>query len=85
MQILLTNEFFNIVTIEDGGKPRHYARLTMAGFAVLTIGSLLTIIFEAVTDPSKSRAEHTGGREAEYQQPAAVKQPPAAAQPAAQV
>ena len=136
LQILLANEFYNIVTLESGDsetgevankKARAYAQLTMAGFCILSIGSLvrhpdlaaclmlmcvalthceqlaqsaaqvlcartwlmliprpevliprpavqLTIIFEAVTDPAKSREEHTattGGR-SDVHKPATV-------------
>ena len=135
LQILLANEFYNIVTIESGDsetgevankKARAYAQLTMAGFCILSTGSLvrhldlaaclrlmcvrlrlsaacakgcsadvrrsshmliprspvliprpvvqLTIIFEAVTDPAKSREEHaatTGGR-SDVHKPATV-------------
>ena len=80
MQILIANEFYNItdsvggVDADGGGgqdvtdsvnKPRDYARVVLAGFCILAIGSLLTIIFESVMDPNRSRGEHGdrhGGR-----------------------
>lgn len=77
LQILIANEFYNIVDgtggVGEGGgvdntvatsknKPRDYARVIVAGFCILAIASLLTIIFEAVTDPNRSREEHRDGR-----------------------
>ena len=77
LQILIANEFYNLVDVNGGvgaggavgpvatesmSKPRDYARVTLAGFCILAIASLLTIIFEAVTDPNKSREEHHAGR-----------------------
>jgi hypothetical protein len=51
LQILITNEFFNIRDVlreNEMNQGKRYAEVTMAGFAILAIGALLTCIFESV-------------------------------------
>lgn len=48
-------------TISTNDTLRDWVRVTLAGFAIMAAAALMTIIFEALTDPNKSRHEHSSG------------------------
>lgn len=59
LTILMCNDFYNQAEAVVGKMDR-YAKLTLAGFAVLAIGALFSIIIESGMNPHKTDEEHHG-------------------------